>query len=170
MRCVLQSRADLGEAGGVQMKAIRKCPGQGPEIVDIPSEEAVVEELGLEPRYIRLAEDLVIAWDGKWKEKGEKQNENILGILTGGVAYVLGYENGQLKDIPKLDFVLHGLFGAVRYGRADRANNVWNCRHCGHMEQFEADGPFENGWNLCPVCGGFILRPAIHCEAVANEG
>ncbi len=152
------------------MKAIRKRPGEGPEIVDVPSEEAVMEELGEYVHGLRPAEDLVLLFDGNWRANGKPQNENLLGVPTGGTVLVLGVENGQLADVPHIDFVLHGLFGAVRYGRADRANNVWNCRHCGHMERFEADGPFENGWNLCPVCGGWILRPAIHREEVANEG
>lgn len=35
---------------------------------------------------------------------------------------------------------------------------VFRCTACGHIEQFEADGPFENGWNFCPGCGREIER------------
>lgn len=42
------------------------------------------------------------------------------------------------------------------YNCVDEAHNVWRCFSCGHMERFEADGPAENGWNVCPKCGGFI--------------
>jgi len=35
-------------------------------------------------------------------------------------------------------------------------NNV--CRKCGHIENFEADGPEENGWGFCPKCGRLIVR------------
>ena len=38
------------------------------------------------------------------------------------------------------------------YKCVDKANNNWMCEVCYHMEKFEADGPIENGWNVCPVC------------------
>ncbi len=38
------------------------------------------------------------------------------------------------------------------YALVDPVNNVWRCGICGHLERFETDGPFENGWNVCPVC------------------
>lgn len=34
----------------------------------------------------------------------------------------------------------------------DKKHNVWQCKCCGHLAQFEADGPFENGWKVCPAC------------------
>lgn len=42
---------------------------------------------------------------------------------------------------------------ATRFYKADDAHNAWMCRSCGHLERFEADGPFENGWDYCPHCG-----------------
>lgn len=45
------------------------------------------------------------------------------------------------------------------YEIVDRLNNVWKCRKCGNLEQFEADGPWENGWKMCPVCGEPIPEP-----------
>lgn len=51
------------------------------------------------------------------------------------------------------------------YRLVDPANNVWQCRICGHMERFEADGPFEAGWNVCPVC----LTP-VRAEEEAADG
>ena len=38
------------------------------------------------------------------------------------------------------------------YKHIDKEHNVWQCTVCGHMTQFEVDGPHENGWNVCPVC------------------
>lgn len=35
----------------------------------------------------------------------------------------------------------------------DEENNVWQCEACRVLEQFEADGPQENGWSFCPSCG-----------------
>ena len=41
----------------------------------------------------------------------------------------------------------------VIYSCVDQEHNTWNCRGCGYIETFEADGPVENGWNFCPGCG-----------------
>lgn len=38
----------------------------------------------------------------------------------------------------------------VIYSCVDQEHNTWNCRGCGYIETFEADGPVENGWNFCP--------------------
>ena len=35
----------------------------------------------------------------------------------------------------------------------DKEHNVWQCKCCGYLARFEADGPFENGWKNCPSCG-----------------
>lgn len=39
------------------------------------------------------------------------------------------------------------------YSCVDQEHNTWICRGCGYMENFEADGPAENGWRFCPGCG-----------------
>lgn len=39
------------------------------------------------------------------------------------------------------------------YELVDADHNVYRCAACGNLEQFEADGPYENGWTVCPVCG-----------------
>ena len=39
----------------------------------------------------------------------------------------------------------------VIYSCVDQEHNTWNCRGCGYIETFEADGPVENGWNFCPA-------------------
>ena len=49
----------------------------------------------------------------------------------------------------------------VIYSCVDREHNAWNCRGCGYIETFEADGPVENGWNFCPGCGHEIEVEAI---------
>lgn len=35
----------------------------------------------------------------------------------------------------------------------DDAHHVYQCGNCGRLWKFEADGPFENGWDHCPGCG-----------------
>ena len=35
----------------------------------------------------------------------------------------------------------------------DEEHNVYQCEACGALRQFEADGPYENGWIVCPCCG-----------------
>lgn len=36
------------------------------------------------------------------------------------------------------------------YECVDREHDAWRCRACGYIENFEADGPTENGWHFCP--------------------
>lgn len=138
------------------MKAIKKEPGKAPVIIDI---EEPWQALGLtadDPLAVQqLATDVMIIHLPDAKE----ENFLALGMDFRGTVLVIGIDGDQLVDVPKMDMLLWALFRVVRYGRADRKNNVWNCRHCGHLEQFEADGPFENGWNICPVCGGWIQKP-----------
>lgn len=141
------------------MKAIRKRPGEGPEIFDLQNEEQIYAELGETVTRLEVARDLVILYDSAWRTHGKPLNTVLCGSELGGTALLVGNSETGITDIPNLDGVLYAFFLTVRYGRADRANNVWNCRRCGYLHQFEADGPFENGWNLCPVCGGWILKP-----------
>ena len=39
------------------------------------------------------------------------------------------------------------------YTKVDQEHHVWQCETCRVLEQFEADGPQENGWRFCPSCG-----------------
>lgn len=48
----------------------------------------------------------------------------------------------------------------TKYKLVDPEHNTWMCQECCFMASFEADGPFENGWNVCPHCGDAILHPA----------
>lgn len=50
------------------------------------------------------------------------------------------------------------------YGCIDADNNAWQCSECGHIAVYEADGPYENGWDFCPHCGRKI-EPAERDEA-----
>ena len=71
----------------------------------------------------------------------------------------------------------------VIYSCVDQEHNTWNCRGCGYIETFEADGPVENGWNFCPGCGHEIEVEAVSpcpfdngncmcqfCEAQCDNG
>lgn len=150
------------------MKVIRKRPGEMPEVIDVENDvDAICAELGGHMEAVTIAEDLVILCDEEGRLKGKESNVMApgLGVDFCGPILVVGADGEEFCDVPNLDTVLWRFFRVVRYGRSDRANNVWNCRRCGHLQQFEADGPFENGWNICPVCGGAILRPASHAPA-----
>ena len=145
------------------MKAIRKRPGEMPEVIDVENDgDAIRAELGGPMETFTIAEDLVILCDEEGRLNGKEHNITLrgLGVDFVGTILIVGVDGEEFCDVPKLDWILWTFFRVVRYGRADRAHNVWNCRRCGHLQQFEADGPFENGWNLCPVCGGVVLRPA----------
>lgn len=144
------------------MKAIRKHPGQLPEVIDVENDgDSLRAELGGPMEAVGIATDLAILCDEKDRLKDEAPNIALkgLGVDFVGTILIVGVDGEEFCDVPHLDAILWNFFGMVRYGRADRAHNVWNCRRCGHLQQFEADGPYENGWNACPVCGGVILRP-----------
>lgn len=38
----------------------------------------------------------------------------------------------------------------VIYSCVDQEHNTWNCRRCGYIETFEADGPVEKRLELLP--------------------
>jgi hypothetical protein len=150
------------------MKAIRKRPEQLPELIDVENDgDAIQAELDGPIEAFTLTEDLAILCDEEGRLKNKAPNIALkgLGVDFVGTILIVGVDGEDFCDVPKLDAVLWAFFRMVRYGRADRAHNVFNCRHCGNLHQFEADGPYENGWNLCPVCGGTILRPVINGEA-----
>ena len=46
------------------------------------------------------------------------------------------------------------------YTCVDQEHDAWRCRRCGYIEDFEADGPEENGWRFCPGCGREIVTEA----------
>ena len=82
------------------------------------------------------------------------------GKLFAGPLIVTGInDRGEVSEIQNMDHALQQLFGVCRYERIDPKHNVWRCRHCGHMEQLESDGPWENGWNICPHCAMKIKLP-----------
>ena len=150
------------------MKVIRKHPGEPPEVIDVENDvDAICAELDGHMEAFTIAQDLVILCDEEGRLKGKAPNIALKGLDVDfcGTILIVGVDGEEFCDVPKLDAILWAFFRMVRYGRADRAHNVWNCRRCGHLQQFEADGPFENGWNLCPVCGGIVLRPANNGQA-----
>lgn len=148
------------------MKAIRKEPGKLPEVIEVENtRNALRSEVGGPLEAVTVADDTVILCDEQWRIKEKAYCCKIFGMTFGGTVLVVGTDGEDFRDIEELDAVLWVLFRMVRYGRADRANNVWRCRRCGHLERFEADGPYENGWNLCPHCGGILLLPRSHGAA-----
>ena len=148
------------------MKVIRKRPGEMPEVIDIENDaDAIRAELGGYMEAVTIAEGLVILCDEEGRLKGKAPNIAFKGLDFVGTILIVGVDGDEFCDVPELDFVLWTFFRMVRYSRADRAHNVWRCRRCDHLQQLEADGPYENGWNLCPSCGGVILRPATNDQA-----
>lgn len=52
----------------------------------------------------------------------------------------------------------------------DQDHNTWQCTACGHMETFEADGPTENGWGVCPHCARRIVAEELTgCRYVIGD-
>lgn len=144
------------------MKAIRKYPGEGAKVVDIKSVDQIRAELGNGWKKIDIARDASIFYDGAWRESGKPRNTVLCGMELGGVVFIVGNAESGIADLPNVDGVLYTCFLTVRYENVDKINNVWKCRHCDYLQKFEADGPFENGWNVCPSCGGILQRPKVH--------
>ncbi|MBQ7346060.1 MAG: DUF3846 domain-containing protein [Oscillospiraceae bacterium] len=144
------------------MKVIRKAPGVMPEVIDMENELAALQaEVGGNIDAFTLSKDLAVVFDDEWRLKDKQPTAVVsgMGVDFGGTILIVGVDGEQFCDTPRLDEILWNFFGVVRYGRADRKHNVFCCRRCGHLERFEADGPYENGWNWCPTCRGLILRP-----------
>lgn len=142
------------------MKVIRKHPGKGPEVIKIGNtEEDLKQQVGGEIGCVRIASDLAIICDKDGSVKGKELGFVVAGADFAGTILAVGVKNDEFTDIADVDLVLRRFFRTVRYTRADRKHNLWRCRLCDHMEQFEVDGPFENGWNVCPSCGFMLLRP-----------
>lgn len=55
------------------------------------------------------------------------------------------------------------------YECVDREHDAWRCRACGYIENFEADGPTENGWHFCPGCGREIIVEAAPTTAASGK-
>ena len=143
------------------MKVIRKNPGEPPKIVDIKSIDQIYAELGNDAKRVDIATDAAILYDSCWKEHGKPRNVSTCGLDIGGAAFIIGWSEDGLADFPNIDGGLYAFFYTVRYMPIDKANNVWQCRHCEYIQQFEADGPYENGWNVCPSCGGLLMKPHV---------
>lgn len=51
----------------------------------------------------------------------------------------------------------------------DPEHDAWKCAKCGRIENFEADGPAENGWHFCPACGREITKLVDETERADGE-
>ncbi len=146
-----------------KITVIRKEPGKQPELIEIENTlQALQEQVGgyIEVVTLRSGKAAIVCdEEGRLKEK--PMNLLFHGMLLDfrGTVLIVGVDGEDFCSTPDVDPLLFALFGSVRYTRADRKHNVWSCRRCGHQQQLEADGPFENGWDFCPHCGGRILRP-----------
>lgn len=153
------------------MKMIRMIPGGMPEVIDVGDPYDDIPKLidGVADTF-QPVQKAVILFDYHWQKKNKPFNRipGLPGLSVGGTILVAGHnEDGVCELEENLDSVLWMLFRTLRYTRMDRRHNDWKCRRCGHTQVFEADGPYENGWNVCPSCGGFILRPAMNREGSA---
>ena len=49
----------------------------------------------------------------------------------------------------------------INYRCIDDEHNTYECMNCGYIVSFEADGPFENGFDRCPSCGEKIKHREV---------
>ncbi len=102
--------------------------------------------------------------NGRWGVKGISWAE-IPDGLYGALYKLMDYED--VCDSPRrVASYMDSDLGPVRYQLIDEAHNVWQCPECGHIAQFEANGPISNGWAVCPCCARTI---ADDSEAVLDE-
>lgn len=136
---------------------IRQEPGKAPEVltgrlgtVGMKLLEAMPDRMQIEGTvtafYDHTAEDVsILAWPK---------------VAFPGTVYVACLDSfGNPTGIQDVDAVLQRFFHAVRYHCIDCHHNTWMCHGCGYITKFETDGPFENGWNVCPHCGQTIQHP-----------
>lgn len=62
------------------------------------------------------------------------------------------------EQIEELKQRKHPLPEPTIYRCTDPEHDVYVCAKCGYIENFEADGPEENGWSFCPGCGRMIVQ------------
>lgn len=159
-KCKIRRPKSIME-GYKNMKVIRKRPGEGPKVIDVRSIEQIYAEIGKNVKRVDIATNAAILYDDGWRENGKHMNTVLCGLELGGTVFIVGCSENDLTDLPNVDGALYAFFVTVRYMPIDKANNVWQCRHCDYIQQFEADGPYENGWNVCPSCGGLLLTPKL---------
>ena len=143
------------------MKVIRKYPGECPRVVDIRSVEQIHVELGGNVKRVDIATNAAILYDAAWRENAKPRNTVLCGLDVGGALFIVGCNENGITDLPNVEGALYALFRNVQYKQIDKVHNVWQCRYCDYIQQFEADGPYENGWNVCPSCGGLLMKPHV---------
>lgn len=105
--------------------------------------------------------------NGNWGVKGVSWAE-IPDGLYGALYKLRDYEN--VCDSPRrVASYLDRDLAPVRYRLIDEARNIWQCPECSYITQFEADGPEENGWNVCPCCVRAIATEPEESEADDDE-
>lgn len=140
------------------MKAIYRESGHLPEIIDIEdSFQAIREKMG--GRF-----DANICDGDKWVIIEKPRDLRMPEMNSADPILVVGIKKDHSLCDVDADEALRVCFSAVQYKLIDREHNVWRCPHCGHIERFEADGPYENGWKVCPSCCMMVLPTEEEAE------
>ncbi len=146
------------------MKIIRKVPGQAPEVLSGKMLAVGMKILKAMPESETLNFGGLMLYHGGRNAKSERDLLHPDCIINGrtywGTVYIAAVgHGGKPTGIKNIDAALEHLFFTARYSLVDREHNTWQCRHCGFLQQLEAGGPYENGWNVCPSCRLSILPP-----------
>ena len=117
---------------------------------------------------IRERDGITVVGLDDYKSEGTEQDLPIADLphLIGK-----GTQEGITEDLEEIDPTLE-LLGACRYKKRGAARIIkhgprageqedvtWICSNCGHVETYEADGPYENSVDVCPHCGRPIMLP-----------
>lgn len=84
---------------------------------------------------------------------------NLLGTMVRGSAEDWACRELEKRFLPDL----MRLSQQTSFRPMDDEHHVWQCGNCGTLWPFEADGPFENGWNRCPKCG-LLIKPPVEVD------
>lgn len=94
------------------MKAIRKRPGEAPEIIEVDNTLAALQaEVGGYIETVTIASDAVIICNEEGRILGLQDNCRVCGVDFVGTVLIVGTKGDEFCDVPEAEFLVHNLKG-----------------------------------------------------------
>lgn len=94
------------------MKAIRKRPGEAPEIIEVENTlKALQAEVGGYIETVTIASDAVIICNEEGRILGLPDNCRVCGVDFVGTVLIVGTKGDEFCDVPEAEFLVHNLKG-----------------------------------------------------------
>lgn len=94
------------------MKAIRKRPGEAPEIIEVDNTLAALQaEVGGYIETVTIASDAVIICNEEGRILGLPDNCRVCGVDFVGTVLIVGTKGDEFCDVPEAEFLVHNLKG-----------------------------------------------------------